>query len=101
MKIYGAFRYYGYVCTFLVQVEGERAMGDEVGKGIEVVGRCQVHPSALKCFLWQSGATENFSIAKWHNFIYTLCKYTLCLIYHLQSFQMRTALKYKWLLQSY
>lgn len=64
MKIYGAFRYYGYVCTFLVQVEGERAMGDEVGKGIEVVGRCQVHPSALKCFLWQRGAAENFSIAK-------------------------------------
>lgn len=38
MKMYGAFRYCKYIYTFLTPAEGRRAMGDEAGKGVEVVG---------------------------------------------------------------
>lgn len=56
MKTYGAFRYCEYVCTFLAQAECGRAIGNEAGKEIEVVGEIQM-PNSLICY-------EMFPVAK-------------------------------------
>lgn len=56
MKTYGAFRYCEYVCTFSAQAECGRAMGNEAGKEMEVVGEVQM-PNSLICY-------EMFSVAK-------------------------------------
>lgn len=41
-------------------------MGDEAGKGIEVIGMYMYlnHSSAVKCFLWERGVIEELTAAK-------------------------------------